>query len=495
MTENLRQTDTPGVTATPEGFYRFAAHLSPAERSARGRQARRNVPRKLQSEWAPAADRSDPVDLLLEQERTRVPGLLPLRHERMGASEFAFYRGTAIIMAADLASHPDSGLHVQLCGDAHLSNFGLFASPDRQPVFDLNDFDETHPGPFEWDLKRLAVSFALAARDNGQDDAVARQAVLAVAEQYRISMAEYAAEHEIDIWYERIDAGSLDSWAQRNARPSAGKAVQRSLGKAKSRTMWTAVSKLTTVVDGHRRFLDDPPVLIRIPEDIPARDLVISVVPDYYATLSPDRRALLERYEIVDLGHKVVGVGSVGLLAWTLLLEGRDNTDVLVLQVKQAQKSVLEPYTAPSEYARSGERVVQGQRLIQAASDSFLGWVTGKLGRDYYVRQLRDMKWSPDPANLIGERLVDYAKLCGHVLARAHARSGDAIALSGYMGQSTTFDESIETFSLKYAETVADDYRQFQEAVASGRLAGGESSQELDRYLELMRNPPKVPIN
>ena len=479
---------------TEPGIHTFVPHFSVAERDAVGRYARKRVARKRQGEWIPSPDRPDPVSLLEQQEASRVPGLLPLRHERMGASAFAFYRGTAIIMASDLASQPDSGLIVQLCGDAHLSNFGLYAAPDRVPVFDLNDFDETNPGPFEWDLKRLAASFVLAARDNQLGDDVARSAAAAVAERYRRSMAGYALMNEIDVWYDRIDASSIESWVQSNVKGFDTKRLQKSITKAQARTMWTAVSKLTASVDGHRRFLDEPPVLIRVPEDTAARQLMLAVVDQYFDTLAPDRRALLERYEIVDFGHKVVGVGSVGLLAWVLLMEGRDENDVLVLQVKQAQKSVLETYTGDSVYSNHGQRVVEGQRLIQAASDSFLGWLSGKLGREYYVRQLRDMKWSPDPATLNASGLVNYAQLCGHVLARAHARSGDSVAISAYLGNSTAADEALTAFSMAYADQVTDDFRLFQEAVASGRLVGGQASDQLEDYMQALRNPPQYAV-
>ena len=479
---------------TEIGIHTFVPHYTVAEREAVGRTARQRVPRKRQGQWLVPADRPDPIELLLGQEVSRVPGLLPLRHERMGASAFAFYRGTAIIMASDLASQPDSGLTVQLCGDAHLSNFGLYAAPDRVPVFDLNDFDETHPGPFEWDVKRLAASFVLAARDSSYGDVIARSAARDAAAQYRQSMAQYAGMNEIDIWYDRIDASSMEQWARTNTKQFNLKAMQKSFDRAQQRTMWTAVSKLTTYVDGHRRFLDQPPVLVRVPEDTMARTMMMEALDQYFDSLAPDRRAVLQRYEVVDFGHKVVGVGSVGLVAWVLLLEGRDDSDVLVLQIKQAQKSVLEPYTHVADYSNQGQRVVEGQRIIQAASDPFLGWLTGKLGREYYVRQLRDMKWSPEPSALLPQGLINYARLCGHVLARAHARSGDAVAISSYMGESTNFEAAIADFSLTYADLVALDFELFQEAVASGRLMGGSASEQMDDYLEAFRNPAAYPV-
>jgi uncharacterized protein (DUF2252 family) len=478
-------TSDPALRTT----FAFGTYLTPDERRDRGKAARDAMPRKAQGVYEPAADRPDPISLLEEQEKSRMPALLPLRHERMGASAFTFYRGTAIIMASDLGAQPSSGLQVQLCGDAHLSNFGLFAAPDRVPVFDVNDFDETNPGPFEWDVKRLAASFVLAARDNGFADDVIADAALASARQYRLSMAEYAAMKEIDIWYDRVDASVMESWGQRTGGKTGEKAVRRSVAKAQARTAWTAVRKLTTVVVGRREFVDEPPLIVRVPEDTMARTLITSSLAGYLESLAPDRRALFERYEVIDLGHKVVGVGSVGLLAWVLLLQGRDSEDVLTLQLKQAQHSVLEPYSVPSAYAQMGERVVEGQRLMQAASDSFLGWVTGKLGREYYVRQLRDMKWSPDPSGFTPASMSSFAELCGHVLARAHARTGDAIAISAYLGGSTVFDEAIRTFALRYADQVSSDYAAFTAAIASGRLASGAVEGDAEHFREIMRNP------
>lgn len=470
-------------------------HPTVAERTDRGRAERARVPRKTQAQWDPASRKADPIELLIEQEKSRVPGLLSLRHERMGATAFTFYRGTAVIMASDLASQPSTELYVQACGDAHLSNFGLFAAPDRKPVFDLNDFDETNPGPFEWDVKRLATSFVLAAQDNGFTPRVATQAAAAAAAEYRRSMAQYAAKPEIDIWYERVDASSIMEWSKAADRQVNEKMLVKSMSRAQARTVWTAVNKLTEIVDGHRRFINDPPLIIRVPEDTMAWQLMKDALDGYIDTLAPDRRALLRRYEVVDLGHKVVGVGSVGLLAWVALMEGRDSDDVLVLQIKQAQQSVLEPYTRPSDYAHSGERVVEGQRLTQAASDSFLGWVSGALGRQYYVRQLRDMKWSPDPASFRPEGLVNYAELCGHVLARAHARSGDAIAIASYIGNSTRFDDAIASYALEYADQVQRDFAEFQRALEDGRLVSGATSRDLDQYMNALRNPAPVPAS
>ena len=475
--------------SSPDGTFAFGTYRTPDERQAIGKSARSAVSRKAQGIWQPAEHRPDPIALLEDQEQSRVQALLPLRHERMGVSAFTFYRGTAIIMASDLGAQSSSGLQVQLCGDAHLSNFGLFAAPDRVPVFDVNDFDETNPGPFEWDVKRLATSFVLAARDNGFPKSAVGQAALTSARQYRISMAEYAAKKEIDIWYDRVDPSTLEAWAQRSSGKAAEKAVRRTVAKAQTRTAWTAVRKLTQVVDGRRQFVDDPPLVVRVPQGSMAHSLVLQAMPSYLDTLAPDRRSLLERYEVIDIGHKVVGVGSVGLLALVLLLEGRDADDILVLQVKQAQHSVLEPYTEASIYAQMGERVVEGQRLMQAASDSFLGWAMGSYGRHYYVRQLRDMKWSPDPSAFAPPGLDSYAELCGHTLARAHARTGDAIAISTYLGRGTVFDEAIRDFSLAYADQVSEDFAAFSEAVAAGRLANASTPMTGPSFQELVSSP------
>jgi len=457
---------------------------SARERATKGARAREEHPPESLGSYAADSSRPDPVALLEQQAASRVAELVPIRYGRMLASPFAFYRGAALIMASDLSTGPRTGLDAQLCG-----------APDRQPVFDLNDFDETNPGPFEWDVKRLATSFVLAAQDLNFSKKTATQAAAAAAREYRVSMGEYAAKNELDIWYERADASSIAAWSSAAGRGVREKVVSRSMSRAQTRTVWTAVNKLTTVVDGRRRFIDDPPLILRVPPDTAAWEIMQAALPGYYDTLAPDRRALLRRYEPIDLGHKVVGVGSVGLLAWVLLLQGRDPDDILVLQMKQAQKSVLEPYTVPSVYAHSGERVVQGQRLTQAASDSFLGWVSGALGRQYYVRQLRDMKWSPDPSTFRPTGLTNYAELCGHVLARAHARSGDAVAMAAYLGNSTTFDDAIASFALSYADQVQEDFASFQAAVADGRLAGGEMSTQLELYLEAMRNPKPAPVS
>ena len=412
------------------------AHLSIEERQQKGRVARAETPHEQLAVWQPPADRADPVALLEGQETSRVQELVPVRHARMAMSAFAFYRGAALLMAADLAAMPRSGLVVQLCGDAHLSNFGLFAAPDRSVVFDVNDFDETNPGPFEWDVKRLATSFVLAARDNKLAKKAGPAAAEAVAASYRAAMAGFAGKGELAIWYDRIDVSGivaavreLPSNKGKRGAKKAGKeeaTVQGAAAKARLHDAWSAIEKITEVVDGRRRFRDQPPLLTRLDLNADTARLMNALFREYRATLQDDRQELLKRYEIVDMGHKVVGVGSVGLLAFVLLLRGRDEQDLMVLQAKQAQASVLEAFTHKSAYTKHGHRVVTGQRFMQAASDSFLGWIDGPGGRSFYVRQLRDMKWSPDPASLTEERLAGYAQLCGHTLARAHARSGDA---------------------------------------------------------------------
>ena len=461
-------------------------HPTVEERQRKGRVARAETPREQLSGWQPPADRADPVAMLEGQETSRVQELVPVRHARMATSAFAFYRGAALLMAADLAVMPRTKLEVQLCGDAHLANFGLFAAPDRSVIFDVNDFDETNPGPFEWDVKRLATSFVLAARDNGLPAKVGLAAAEAAAASYRESMAAFAGKGELEIWYDRIDAAGLVS-SVRALPSSKGKlgpkdqakveaTMQGAVAKARSRDAWSAIAKITEVVDGHRRFRDQPPLLTRLELSHEAAVLVNAVYREYRATLQDDRQELLKRYEIIDMGHKVVGVGSVGLLAFVLLLRGRDEDDLIVLQVKQAQASVLEAYTRKSAFTKHGHRVVTGQRLMQAASDSFLGWIDGPGGRSFYVRQLRDMKWSPDPASLNQERLPRYALLCGLTLARAHARSGDAVAISAYLGSGRSFDRAIREFAEAYADQSERDYAAFMAAIADGRLSAHEDA-------------------
>jgi uncharacterized protein (DUF2252 family) len=480
--------------ARPEHPLPHNFHLSVEEREGIGRDARKRFPRRALGGWVAPVDRVDPVSLLAQQETSRIQELLPLRHERMGVSAFTFYRGSAIVMASDLATRANSGLTVQLCGDAHLSNFGLFAAPDRQPVFDINDFDETNAGPFEWDVLRLATSFVLAAIDNGFSEDIGIAAAKIAARRYQTSMAAYSSMHEIDIWYDRVDAATLDSWADAAGGKQARKAVDRVMRKARKRDTWSALSKMTEIVNGKRQFINNPPTIVNIPDNTGVYNIVSGVLDGYLQTLQVDRRVLIDRYKLTDIGHKVVGVGSVGLLAWVLLLEGRDSSDLLALQVKQAQASVLEAHSSKSPFPHHGQRVVEGQRLTQAASDAFLGWVSGEAGRQYYVRQLRDMKWSPDPSSLTPVTLGTYADLCGHVLARAHARSGDSISIAGFIGVGDVFVDAVASFSQTYSEQVSLDFAEFQEAVSDGRLVGPEHQLGKEQWSEYIRdiadNPP-----
>jgi uncharacterized protein (DUF2252 family) len=465
-------------------------HLSVDERKARGKAARQQMAPAGHAGWVPAADRPDPVGLLEEQNLTREPDLVPVRHGRMMVSPFTFYRGAAKIMAADLAEAPTAGLDVQLCGDAHLSNFGAFASPERTLLFDLNDFDETLPGPFEYDVKRLAASFTIAARNNGFTNADARAATVASVTAYREAMAGFAGMRTMDIWYARLSEQDLLS-AIRNATRSlertekkgvareAEKRAEKSAQKAHTRDSLHALSKLAEQVDGRYRIVSQPPIVV------PMRDLVerLDFSPEvmegivheqfraYRKTLQDDRRHLLERFEMVDMARKVVGVGSVGTRAFIVLLWGRDQQDPLFLQVKEATASVLEDHLPKTRYRQAGERVVQGQRLMQAASDIFLGWTKGHEANRYlYWRQLRDMKGSAVVEAMRPGELAFYARICGQTLARAHARTGDPIALAAYLGKKDRFDQSIADFSERYADQNERDYQAFAEAVSSGRL-------------------------
>lgn len=435
--------------------------MSVADRVASGKSVRGRHPRRSIGVFQPGPDRPDPLATLAAQETMRVQELLPLRHERMSANPFAFYRGAAAVMAQDLGSMPSTGLTVQLCGDAHLSNLGLFAGPDRRLVFDVNDFDETNPGPFEWDVMRLAASFRIAADAAGLRSKVATSLPGIVAESYRSAMANFATMNDLDVWYFRVDTEMMLSWA-RKAKSRAGiRAIRKTERAAAAKDRWSAVRSLTTVTDGTRRFKDQPPLLARIPDDDERRELIGGMYGDYRATLLVDRAELLSRYHWIDAGHKVVGVGSVGLLAFVLLLQGRDVNDLLVLQIKQAVPSVLEPFTAPSQWSSHGERVVAGQRLMQASTDAFLGYVVGPNGRHYYVRQLRDMKWGPDPLTMDADAYRAYAGLCGLALARAHARSGDSVAIAGYLGGGRSFAKAITAFADAYAEQNLRDYERF----------------------------------
>ena len=497
-------------------------HPSVEERRAKGEEARAKTPPSSHAGWRPAAARPDPVGLLEEQDATREQDLVPVRHGRMMVSPFTFYRGAAKIMAEDLKDTPVAGLRAQLCGDAHLSNFGAFGSPERRLLFDLNDFDETLPGPFEYDVKRMAASFTIAARNNGFSKADTRDATLGAVTAYREAMADFAQMRTMDIWYSHLDEDELmnaahvavnelrgeastakktekqDKQAKQvkaakkeakqvardrqgeKAAKAAEKGAQKTLAKAHTRDSLQALSKLCELVDGQYRIVSQPPILV------PARDLaatfglspddVLPVLHDqfraYRATLQDDRRHLLERFQIVDAARKVVGVGSVGTRAFIVLLQGRDTDDPLFLQIKEATASVLEANLPKSRYRQHGERVVQGQRMMQAASDIYLGWTKGlDVNRHFYWRQLRDMKGSAVIETLKPLGLKFYGRICGWTLARAHARSGDPVAIAEYLGSSDAFDKAITDFSERYADQNEQDYTEFVKAIRSGRLA------------------------
>jgi uncharacterized protein (DUF2252 family) len=441
------------------------------QRRERGRAARQVVPRGSHAEWEPAPDRPDPVDLLEAQARDRIQELMPIRYSRMMASPFAFLRGSAIVMANDLAGTPKSGIQAQLCGDTHLLNFGAYASPERALLFDLNDFDETLPGPWEWDVKRLAVSFVVAGRDNGFDAADCRNVARAVTASYRQRMTRFSEMGELEVWYSRIGEEEVKGLlTEARAGKKTTKKLSKNVRKTRGRDSLQALSKLTTVVDGRRTIIDDPPLLVRIPEGDEIRVQVNAILESYKRTLQEDRRHLLERFRFVDAARKVVGVGSVGTRAYVVLLGGRDQDDPLFLQVKEAGPSILESYVESNTYEQHGHRVVAGQRLMQAASDIFLGWFRGTEGRDFYWRQLRDMKGSAEVERMSPEELTLYAGLCGWALARAHARSGDRVQISAYLGKSERFDVAIAAFAKEYADQTERDHAALLAAVKSGRV-------------------------
>jgi uncharacterized protein (DUF2252 family) len=395
----------------------------------------------------------------------------------MMASPFAFLRGSAIIMAQDLAGTPNSGIQAQLCGDAHLLNFGAYASPERALLFDLNDFDETLPGPWEWDVKRLAASFVVAGRDNGFDAADCRGAAQASVASYRRRMAEFSEMGELEVWYSRVgEEEVVGLLSEARARKKTTKKLSKNVQKARGRDSLQALSKLTGIVDGRRRIIDDPPLLVRIPEGEELRARVNAILESYKRTLQEDRRHLLERYDFVDAARKVVGVGSVGTRAFVVLLEGRDQDDPLFLQVKEAGTSVMEDHVPSSAYQHHGHRVVAGQRLMQAASDIFLGWFRGVEGRDFYWRQLKDMKGSAKVEDMSPDELVIYAGLCGWALARAHARSGDRVQIAAYLGKSDRFDRAVADFAMTYADQNERDHAALYAAVKSGRLPAEEET-------------------
>lgn len=453
------------------------------ERKADGRAARRRVSRRSHGDWEPALDRPDPLDILQAQAATRDPVLVPVRYGRMLASPFAFFRGGPGIMANDLAGTPSSGITVQVCGDAHLVNFGLFGTPERDLVFDVNDFDETLPGPWEWDMKRLAASVAVAARQNGFTLKQQRQAARDTVREYREAMITFAELATLDLWYLHLSSAQLSNIIGRletefgTTAPKLTPArLDKVFAKAKSHDNLRAFAKLCVRSGAGVQLASHPPLLLPIRQLFAAADAdrvaagIREAVDDFRHTLADDRRALFDQFEIVDMARKVVGVGSVGTRCYVVLLRGKGAHDVLFLQVKQAEASVLEPYVAASEFPHHGRRVVDGQRLLQSLPDIFLGWTTGPRGFDYYVRQLWDMKGSIDPAKLTPGGLGVYGGMCGWTLARAHGRGGDEIAIAGYLGKSEVFDEAIADFALTYADINARDHSRLAAAVDAGTI-------------------------
>lgn len=438
-----------------------------------GRALREVVPRSAHGAWSPAPGRPSPVDLVTGQNEDRLPWLVPVRHWRMAASPFTFYRGAAVVMANDLAGTPTTGIHGQICGDAHLSNFGTFGAPDRSIVFDLNDFDETLAGPWEWDVKRLVASFAIAARNNRLDDAHQRSLAATATSAYRTAMRGLAAMSHLDVWYLRVDEDDLRALVGKADR----RAARKSLDKVRSRDSRHALGKLAELVDGQYRIVSQPPLVVPLRElpvttDPAATEAALRAAFDAYVASVPDHIAvLLRRHRFVDLALKVVGVGSVGTRCWVVLLEDRDSGDPLFLQVKQATRSVLEEHLPASPYPTAGRRVVEGQRLMQAAPDIFLGHIESPVtGHHYYWRQFRDMKGSVEVEDLDPDGLDRYARVCGATLARSHARSADARAIGAYLGKGDVFDEAMSEFAMAYADQNEADFAEFEAAIADGRI-------------------------
>lgn len=475
--------DTPAIRPTP--------HLSDAESKAKGKQARSRVPRDSQSTFEPGSDRPDPVALLESQAGTRVAELVPIRYGRMLVSPFTFFRGAALVMASDLSTTPRSGLNAQICGDAHLSNFGVFGSPERKLVFDCNDFDETLPGPWEWDVKRLAASIVVAARTLGFSKANRLEAIIRLGQRYREVMRMMASMSNLEVWYSRVEIQGLVDSLKQHAASSGSKseahmaaAASKTTSKAMTKDSMRALNKLTRVVDGRRCIVSDPPLVMTLQDLYPddgyehLESLFREVIRKYRQSLPTDRKHLLEQYKFSQLARKVVGVGSVGTRCWIILMHGPRHDDVLFLQAKEAEASVLERFTKKSQYANHGARVVAGQRLMQASSDILLGWQrsTGIDGvpRDYYVRQLQDWKGSIDTEHAIPEGIQVYGELCAHTLARAHARSGDRIAIAAYLGNNASFDKALARFAESYADQNERDYEAFATACRSGRLHAEE---------------------
>ena len=455
---------------------------SRSERRKMGKERRQQAPRPSHGDWKPAPDRPDPVSLLLEQDEGRIQKLLPIKYGRMLESPFAFFRGSAVVMASDLADTPVSGIQVILCGDAHLSNFGVFATPERQMVFDINDFDETYPGPWEWDLKRLAASAVVAGRENGFSEKKCRQMAVALVEAYRLAMGKFSEAHTLDVWYYHVDVDAVLDVFERSSK-KGGKSAQKMVKKATRKTHQQTLEKLTRLEDGRLRIISDPPLLVPYremglekyldEEDLRqlARESVDDSWKQYLDSLPDERRFLLRRFQIRDMALRVGGVGSVGTRCIIALLEGESEGDALILQLKEAGPSVLEAHLTGRRYSEHAERVVTGQRLMQAASDIFLGWHTAALSdRDYYWRQLKDMKGSADIAAMDIASLRTYLGVCAACLARAHARTGDEVSIYGYIGKKDTFANAIADFAVAYADQTERDYQALVEAVESGRV-------------------------
>lgn len=453
------------------------------ERAAAGKAARSGAPRSAHAAWNSPEDRADPVAILEQQALSRVPELVPIRYGRMAVSPFAFFRGAAAVMSADLAGTLVSGLRVQACGDAHLSNFGAFGAPDRRLVFDLNDFDESLPGPWEWDLKRLAASFAIAGRENGFKRKERGEAVLEATRTYREAVRAFASLGNLEVWYARLDVDSV--MGEIEAEPKLSKQVRKGVAKARAKDSMRALEKLTHVVDGELRIRAEPPLIVPGEDLLGAEEArefeatLLEVIASYRESLPGDRRHLLDGYRFRHIARKVVGVGSVGTRAWVILMTGADDGDPLFLQAKEAEASVLEPYAGASRFKNHGRRVVEGQRLMQAASDIFLGWcpaigIDGRK-RDFYVRQLWDWKRSVDVERLSPHGLTLYARMCGWTLARAHARSGDRIAIASYLGGGDAFEEAIAEFSESYADQSERDHAALVEAIDAGRVQAEEA--------------------
>ncbi len=482
LTEARTQARVPRQRPRSSRLESALTDLTPADRAARGKDLRVDVPRADHAAFDPGSDRPDPIALLEQQAKSRVPELVPIRYGRMTASPFAYFRGAALPMASDLSHTLVTGLTVQACGDAHLSNFGVFASPERRLVFDVNDFDETLPAPWEWDVKRLAASLEIAARQNGFAARQRRAVLTAAVASYRQAIRQFAGQTNLEVWYARADIDDLRRQLAGDLTGRQRKLVDKSMTTARTRDSMQALGKLTTVVDGQLRIKADPPLVVPIADLMPGEadregieTNLTALYEAYKRSLPADRRFLIDQYRMVDLARKVVGVGSVGTRCWIVLLLGSDSSDPLFLQVKEAPPSALSAYAGASRYANQGQRVVVGQRLMQAVSDIFLGWQRTESGldgqsRDFYIRQLRDWKFSMNIEAMVPRGLRTYAELCGWTLARAHARSGDRIAIAAYLGRSDAFDQAIADFAATYADQNQRDYDALVKAVATGRI-------------------------